>query len=370
MFKDEIYLKLSDFVYAEKEFSNYDNYEQLVINGLTNEEGYYINENFACAAYKKGNKIIISFRGTDDPKDIYDADLNILINNLPEDDFLKAEYFYKQLVNSSKYGECEIEFTGHSLGGAIAQLMGAKYGNKTVTFNAPGMYDQLEDIGCSTSIKYNYITNYTVLNDYIGNYKAHVGYTYYMQPLPIEKETLFDTHMGIFNYDENIHGAFISKPSGFTTLDALALWYFDVNNTLSPNISIASMNETQLVHAISIVEQCFGDADIQINPIKCTVNGKYFIVGSKGDDLLEGASKNDKLWGNDGDDTLYGYDGNDTIYSVEGNDVLIGGKGNDDLRGSQGFDTYIFYTGDGNDVIKETNQTITSVKGIKYKNVA
>lgn len=242
--------------------------------------------------------------------------------------------------------------------------MGAKYGNKTVTFNAPGMLELLDQVGCSTSIKYNYITNYTVLNDYVGNYKAHVGYTYYMQPLPIEKDQLYDTHNGIFNYDANIHGAFISNPSGFTTLDALALWYFDVNNTLSPNISIASMNETQLVHAISIVEQYFGDPDILINPIKCTVNGKYFIVGSKGDDLLEGASKNDKLWGNNGDDTLYGGADDDT---------LVGGKGNDFVSGSTGNDTFIFNKGDGIDTVREysgDNDVIKLAKDISKNNIA
>lgn len=252
MFNDEIYLRLSNAVYSNN-YTIIDNYSQVILTGITDDNGYYNNVFFSCAAYKSNNKIIISFRGTNELGDLLGSDLDIAMGNIPSVSYIYAQNFYTAI--KSAFPDCEIEFTGHSLGGAIAQLMGAKYGNKTVTFNAPGMLELLDQIGCSSSQTYNNITNYTVLNDYVGNYKAHVGYTYYMQPLPIEKETLFDTHMGIFNYDENIHGAFISKPSGFTTLDALALWYFDVNNTLSPNISIASMNETQLVHAISIVEQ-------------------------------------------------------------------------------------------------------------------
>ena len=87
MFNDEIYLKLSEFVYGNIEFNNIDGYEQLIINGLTDSNGFYVNENFVCSAYKKGNKIIISFRGTDDGQDIIGADLNILLNNIPNGDF-------------------------------------------------------------------------------------------------------------------------------------------------------------------------------------------------------------------------------------------------------------------------------------------
>ena len=38
----------------------------------------------------------------------------------------------------------------------------------------------------SISVTYNNITNYSVLNDYIGNFQAYVGYTYYIPPIPIK----------------------------------------------------------------------------------------------------------------------------------------------------------------------------------------
>ena len=127
MFSDEIYLRLSEVVY-QNQYTIIDNYTQVIITNLTDDNGYYVNSNFVCAAYKNGNKIILSFRGTDDILDILNADLSITRNNIPNGDFEKAEKFYNDLVNyyKQKGEQVEIEFTGHSLGGAVAQLMGAK----------------------------------------------------------------------------------------------------------------------------------------------------------------------------------------------------------------------------------------------------
>jgi putative lipase involved disintegration of autophagic bodies len=40
----------------------------------------------------------------------------------------------------------EIICTGHSLGGALAQLVSAKYGLEAFSFNAPGMKKQLKEL--------------------------------------------------------------------------------------------------------------------------------------------------------------------------------------------------------------------------------
>ena len=153
------------------------------------------------------------------------------MGNIPSVSYIYAQNFYTAI--KSAFPDCEIEFTGHSLGGAIAQLMGAKYGNKTVTFNAPGMLNLLEQIDCSITSTYNNITNYSVLNDYVGNFQAHVGYTYYIPPIPINDDPKIDTHNGIFSYSEETHGNIIAKIPGFSTEHAFALWYYDRNNHLA-----------------------------------------------------------------------------------------------------------------------------------------
>lgn len=80
------------------------------------------------------------------------------------------------------------------------------------------------------------------------------------------------------------------------------------------------------------------------------------IVGTSGDDELEGTSGNDVIVGLDGDDEIEGKGGNDLICGGDGedklegddgNDVLIGGAGNDELEGDDGDD--ILDGGDGTD---------------------
>ena len=88
--------------------------------------------------------------------------------------------------------------------------------------------------------------------------------------------------------------------------------------------------------------------------------GNDSILGGKGNDTLSGYSGNDKLYGGDGNDSILGGAGKDylsgdagadKLYGGAGNDSLIGGKGNDSLWGDAGKDTFIYASGDGQDII-------------------
>ena len=79
--------------------------------------------------------------------------------------------------------------------------------------------------------------------------------------------------------------------------------------------------------------------------------GDDSILGGAGNDKLYGEAGNDYLSGEAGNDYLSGGDGNDSILGGAGNDSLAGGKGNDSLWGDAGADTFIYSSGDGNDVI-------------------
>ncbi len=96
-------------------------------------------------------------------------------------------------------------------------------------------------------------------------------------------------------------------------------------------------------------------------------NGRDFVQGGAGNDLIFGADDDDTLEGgsgNDtidgqidddlirggaGDDSLLGGQGNDSIDGGTGDDYLEGGVGNDTLRGNRNEDTII--GGDGDDVL-------------------
>ncbi len=73
------------------------------------------------------------------------------------------------------------------------------------------------------------------------------------------------------------------------------------------------------------------------------------LVGTLGDDTLNGSPLDETFQGLDGNDTIFGAEGNDTLNGGSGDDFLIGGTGDDVLRGDSGNDT--FADGDGNNVM-------------------
>ncbi len=95
------------------------------------------------------------------------------------------------------------------------------------------------------------------------------------------------------------------------------------------------------------------------------------LIGGDGDDLLAGNGGNDLLAGGNsdyfpvdesgeslsytresGNDTLYGGYGDDTLDGGSGDDILWGQNGNDFLDGDSGADAFMFYSNNGNDVIR------------------
>ncbi|HMS82056.1 MAG TPA: calcium-binding protein [Nitrospira sp.] len=110
------------------------------------------------------------------------------------------------------------------------------------------------------------------------------------------------------------------------------------------------------------------------------------LYGGTGDDQLSGNAGNDQLLGEAGIDTLIGGEGDDVLeggaeddqlYGGVGADQLGGGQGNDRLEGGAGNDTYRFALGDGFDQIVEqsgsgdANQVVfgpgISSVGLRYR---
>ena len=140
---------------------------------------------FRGAAFQnpKTGEIVFSFRGTDFDlssikgyieagKDIANADAQIALGmslNLPAQ-FADAEKFVNSVLAS--HPKADYTFTGHSLGGSLAQYMTYKTGHKSTTFNGPGIGSLVESV---TGEKINYSayenlsTNYANESDLIGN---------------------------------------------------------------------------------------------------------------------------------------------------------------------------------------------------------
>lgn len=75
------------------------------------------------------------------------------------------------------------------------------------------------------------------------------------------------------------------------------------------------------------------------------------IVGTTGNNVLNGTSVANRM---------YGYQGNDTLYGNAGNDTLYGGSGKDYLKGGAGQDIFVFHTAmgySGSDIIADFSTT-------------
>ena len=152
----------------------------------------------------------------------------------------------------------KIFITGHSLGGALAQLIAAKIycttkkKIDTFTYNAPGCKHLLDIFGYDKNLNYSFITNYAVMNDWCGMYGENIGQTFLVYPIcfneiednsPVNilNNVLLTTHEGIFDYNEKLNGNIIKKPNDFNQAEGLSLWYFDSKNPIKDMKSIPEL---------------------------------------------------------------------------------------------------------------------------------
>lgn len=93
-----------------------------------------------------------------------------------------------------------------------------------------------------------------------------------------------------------------------------------------------------------------------------------FLEVWSGRNTLDGGSGNDTLWGGTGNDYLLGGTGNDSLNAYSGNNTLRGGTGRDTLVGGTGKDRFVYYKGDGKDIIAnfESNKDIIDLRNVNY----
>ncbi|MCC5464803.1 lipase family protein [Pelosinus baikalensis] len=158
---------------------------------------YWDEAGFYGAAYSRLNSddIVIAFRGTEltDRFDILD-DIKIILN-MALDQTEYAYSFYQQVKRI--YSNATISLTGHSLGGALAQLIAVLIARDegieihTETFNAPGVTD-IAQIYWSDFRNYNKfdVENYYNSHDQIGKFGTHIGVVKEIDPFDLYKKKL------------------------------------------------------------------------------------------------------------------------------------------------------------------------------------
>ena len=143
-----------------------DGYE--VIGSSTKDNG------FAGTAFRaKDGSIVIAYRGSDDVSDMR-SDLQMVNGTKLPEQFYDAQQFYEDI--RSQNPDAKIVVTGHSLGGALSQLVAAHNEDSfAVAFNAPGTKDIIDrESGLTDS---GNIYNILVDGDIISGTLAQPGQT-------------------------------------------------------------------------------------------------------------------------------------------------------------------------------------------------
>lgn len=136
--------------------------------------------------------------------------------------------------------------------------------------------------------------------------------------------------------------------------DKVAFWKGVVNviDQLVGVDNLSSGDQTALNAAISTSDSTLSTALILESLEWLSEVGSGY-VGTSGNDTLSGTVGDDTFAGGAGADTITGGIGADFINGQSGDDILNGQSGDDELLGDSGNDTYLYFAGQGHDIIRE-----------------
>jgi predicted extracellular nuclease len=151
-------------------------------------------------------------------------------------------------------------------------------------------------------------------------------------------------------------GSGANRTVAITAVPASTVRTATVTITVSDGISTASTTVTVVVgtNGNNTLNGTTG-ADLILG-----LDGNDTLNGLGGNDVLCGGAKNDTLNGGDNDDTLDGGANNDILNGGAGNDGLSGNSGNDSLTGDTGADSFSGGTGNDTNVDFNAGQGDTS----------
>jgi|GEM_PF-6524554 len=272
------------------------------------EEGWQVlegsplaNDGFSVTSFQRNNTIVIAYRGTDNPADIF-ADLAVGISSGGVIEVLEKVLWNMQFSYAlayanfirNTYPDAEILLTGHSLGGALAQVVSQMFGYSGVTFES----------GAAKNLTSHINPNFSAVSLIYGIEWGGVG-------VP-------DTFT---NYV--IEGSGVSHLSGYHLGNVVTLTKSEV----------PFWNQ-------------FGDHGLHyMGDIVALMRSRTNTEGLN----YYGKSDADTIIGNTSANEIYGYAGNDDIIGGFGDDTIIAGNGIDIINPGAGDD--LIDGGDGTDIV-------------------
>ena len=202
---------LSDHVYGQKGKNGialvYDNNDdqkrEVTLNGITykverireNAQNGYFG---AIYRRKDTNELVVVHRGTEfGTRQDREADMRMVKDHTnPQYNDANILTQEAEKLKNGKYRNALIYQTGHSLGGALAQLCGSRYSQYTETFNAFGAAGLKEALPINP-LADRLIVNHRMGGDYVSSASNHLGRSiFYTTPLEVSnlRKGGFGTH--------------------------------------------------------------------------------------------------------------------------------------------------------------------------------
>ena len=149
-------------------------------------------------------------------------------------------------------------------------------------------------------------------------------------------------------------------PNGLVKIFALQAVIRPMKKVVTSAILSSAMVATVLVAPAGA--QVSGSLCNGLEPTIVGTNGDDVIQGTFEDDVIFAGAGNDQIRGASGADVICGGSGDDVIYGDSQSDVIFGGAGNDVIRGGAAADE--IYGDDGNDVIYGDSQSDVIYGGV------
>ena len=325
-------------------------------SGISNSERYANIENWIVIGYQANEQAggfcaftfannygeaVIAYRGTNDLADIGED----IYQGIGGEGVQPNEAFQYAKMVIDKFGSNCVHITGHSLGGALCDIVSARFGCKGVSFNAApflknAYYYYPEEMGMEfTGVGGWQFTDHITEDDQIAGMMSLDVKNYIIHSCNDMFSTLIERHMP--------PSLLVKNESGIGMTLALETqkitWPVETKVGVS-NLYLGTRSSDQFCNALAV----FSAASYGANGNDYIMTGinKDTIIGGRGDDILSGG------WN---DDVYYYFkgDGTDTIYDISGHDTikLLGFSESDQLEvESKG--NYVFLSINGETVVK------------------